>query len=207
VTSASSSSKAYLQLQTKGQKNSGSIEIRNVRAYAVQQPTLFFKKIPSSTRGQSLIPSILFTKINPTKYKVFVTKAKSPYLLVFSEAFSKNWKVYLNTDKPSKAMSIATTASYFNGDVKEGNHGNVFFDSHTFETLGKTPLREEKHFTANGYANAWEIMPQDTGNKESYELIVELRSQQIFYMSLAFSLVSFAICIFLLIKSLINLRK
>jgi len=41
-------------------------------------------------------PGIIFKEINPTKYIIQVRKAKYPYLLVLSENFNRNWKLYLN---------------------------------------------------------------------------------------------------------------
>jgi len=36
--------------------------------------------------------NVTFSKINPTRYKVFVTEAKSSFPLIFSESFHKNWQ-------------------------------------------------------------------------------------------------------------------
>ncbi|MBU2598140.1 MAG: DUF3367 domain-containing protein [Actinobacteria bacterium] len=41
-------------------------------------------------------PEIVFKEINPTKYNIQVKEAKYPYLLVLSENFNRNWKLYLN---------------------------------------------------------------------------------------------------------------
>jgi len=41
-------------------------------------------------------PEIVFKEINPTKYIIQVKEAKYPYLLVLSENFNRNWKLYLN---------------------------------------------------------------------------------------------------------------
>ncbi len=137
------------------------------------------------------LPKIQFEKINPTKYKVKVSNVKGPYLLVFSEAFNSSWKVFLSNKESSGGL---TTASYFNGNIKEGEHKNIFFDKQTFETLGAKSLPESSHFLVNGYANAWSIAPQDTGRKENYELIVEMTDQRVFYAGLALSLAIFLGC-------------
>jgi len=103
------------------------------------------------------LPIIQFEKINPTKYKVKVANAKGHYYLIFSEAFHRNWKVFIPKDE--------------------------------------SPLPESRHLVVNGYANAWSITPQDAGEKENYELIVEMTDQRIFYVSLALSIIVFSGCV------------
>lgn len=40
-------------------------------------------------------PQISITKINPTRYIIEIRGAEKPYLLVFSEAFNRNWKLFI----------------------------------------------------------------------------------------------------------------
>jgi hypothetical protein len=44
-------------------------------------------------------PSIIFTRVNPTKYTVRVTRAQGPFVLVLNEAFDPRWKVTISGDK------------------------------------------------------------------------------------------------------------
>lgn len=148
--------------------------------------------IQKITDYENGLPKIKFEKINPTKYKVGVFKAKKPYFLVFSEAFHRNWKVFVAKTQPQESKIVE---SYLNGDVEEGTHSDIFFDRNTFETIGMKRLPEESHVLVNGYANAWNIIPQDTGGKENYELIVEMVGQRVFYWGLAFSIVVFLGCV------------
>lgn len=131
-------------------------------------------------------PKIYFQRINPTKYKVEVFNAKSPYLLVFSESFHKNWKVYVSKKQAKKGDILQ---SYFNGNIQEGKHSNIFLDNSTFETFEMKSLPENHHTLVNGYANAWYITPSDI-NGSSYELIIELNNQKTFYYSLALSVLT-----------------
>ncbi len=153
------------------------------------------KKICSKefSSGPSDLPKIKFERINPTKYKIEVSEAKKSYFLVFSEAFHKNWKVFISKTNISQKDKI--TSTYFNGDVEESIHKNIFFDTNTFETIGMKRIPDDNHSIVNGYANAWNITPQDTGGKENYELIVEMTDQRIFYVSLALSLIVFLGCV------------
>lgn len=111
-------------------------------------------------------------KINPTKYRIKITNAKSPYILGFLDAFNKRWKVYVSDKKI------------------EGNFVENLYDK-MFGAIGMRSLPDSTHFSINGYANAWYISPQDLDNKKDYELIVEMVGQRIFYVSLGISIVVF----------------
>ncbi|RJQ26303.1 hypothetical protein C4577_03815 [Candidatus Parcubacteria bacterium] len=137
---------------------------------------------------QDNIPEIEFEKINPTKYRVKVFNAKYPYMLILSESFHNNWKIYLSDKKPEKGDVVST---YFDRKIQEGKHKNIFLDEKTFETLRMKSLPDNAHFVANGYANGWYITPRDVQEKGSYELIVEMTGQRIFYIGLATSSIVF----------------
>lgn len=160
------------------------------------QPDIIAKRVEEQIQTLN-VPKITFEKINPTKYKVKVTDARSPYTLVFLDAFDKGWKAYVNSENIDKNKTVA---SYFNGDIKQELSKNIFLDRLTFETWSKNPISENNHFMVNGYANAWNINPSSVENKTSYKLIIELQNQKIFYVSLSISLLSVFICIILLLK-------
>jgi len=128
-----------------------------------------------------------------------VENAEEPYTLVFSENFHKAWKLYFN-DRPIDDQQYGeTVASYFDGDIKEGTHRNSFLDRNILENWFKKPTSETNHLLANGYANSWRITPQDTDGKEKYELIVEFKPQQFFYLGLLISTMTlFGCCLYLL---------
>ncbi len=147
--------------------------------------------------SKAYLPKITFQKINPTKYKIQVFNAEQPYTLVFSEAFNKSWRIFISSRQPQEAE---VTQSYFNSDIKEGKHTNVFFDNKTFETLAMKDILQDSHFAVNAYANAWYIKPSDVEGKKNYELIVEMTAQRRFYFSLGLSLIVFILCIFWAVK-------
>jgi len=151
--------------------------------------------------GKNFLPKIYFEKINPTRYRLKINGAKDPYILVFSESFHKNWKI-ISADTESQQKK--TVKNYFDGKVTEGVHSNSFLDESTFYTWGKKAIANDRHFRVNGYANAWNITPQDTGGKENYELIVEMTGQRIFYVSLALSLIVFLGCLLWGVISLVK---
>jgi len=86
-------------------------------------------------------------------------------------------------------------ASYFDGEIEEGVHKNIFLDRNTFETLGKKSLSEDKHLLVNGYANSWYITPEDVNGREDYELIIEFWPQRLFYIELGISLATLLSCL------------
>jgi len=167
-------------------------------------------------RDTKQVPKITFVKINPTKYRVKVEGAKEPYTLVFSESFHEGWKLYINRNTvdtsrymtPSESIYGDVVASYFNEDIKEGTHKNIFLDKNTFETWRKKPIPEEKHLLVNGYANSWYITPEDAGGKQDYELIIEFAPQKLFYIGLFISGITLVGClIYLLYSSIVKKNR
>ena len=139
------------------------------------------------------IPSIIYKRINPIKYSVEVSGAKVPFVLIFSDQFHKDWKAYISKKEPK---NIEIKQSYFNGSIQEYKHEDVFFNDRTFETKDIRSISEKQHFTMNGYANVWYIMPTDFSGNENHEIIVEMVGQRIFYYSLIIS--SISLLVFLL---------
>lgn len=144
------------------------------------------------TDTETILPKIHFEKINLTKYRVKIFDARDPFVLVFSEAFNPSWKVFI-AKTSSKLWEV--TQSYFDGEIQEGKHKNIFFDTNTFETLRIESISDNNHFEINGYANAWYITPVDTKGAINYELIIEMTQQRIFYISLLVSFIFFCGCI------------
>lgn len=138
------------------------------------------------------VPKIYFKKVNPMKYKVIITNIENPFLLVFSDAYHRDWKLFISSRDISENKSMQT---YFDGDIKEGGHENVFLNKETFETLHLKKIPEAKHFSVNAYANAWYITPEDTDMKHEATFIVEMAGQRVFYVTLAISLLTLGIFI------------
>lgn len=206
------------------------IEIKNLRVQKIYNPNIVLKSVSQSTI--SAIPSITFTQINPTKYKVDVKDAKGPYMIVLSQTFNRKWKLFY-ASRQHEAKTIkgvltrlvggilgsltkmiipvaaergdAIVASYSNGAIQEGKHRIDFLNRDTFETWGFDPIDEEFHLPVNGYANSWVIKPEDVNNQSDYTLIIEMTSQKLFYGSLLLSGFGLLIILFLCLK--LFLRK
>ena len=139
--------------------------------------------------GKNEIPTIIFEKINPTKYRIIVKNAKDPYVLVFTENYSEYWKLYsnINNSKLNKNGYNEEVISYFNGEVKECTSRTTFLEIDTFETWFKKSILEDRHLVANGYANSWYIESSNVGGKENYELIIEFWPQKFYFLAIIIS--------------------
>lgn len=147
-------------------------------------------------------PSIYFKRINPTKYIVTVKNLTKPVLLVFSEAFNRNWKLFISKDVITRESDSKV---YFDGDIEEGKLENIFFNNNTFETLSFKTIPDSQHIKVNGYANAWLINPQDIDNKNITSFIIEMTGQQLFYFSSFVS--TFMFCVFIIWGFILFARK
>jgi len=72
---------------------------------------------------------------------------------------------------------------------------------------GKSQISEENHWLVNGYANAWQMNPQDLNGSQNDDLIVEYFPQRFFYIGLFISGMILVICLFYLTLSLIKTKK
>jgi hypothetical protein len=150
------------------------------------------------------VPNITFQKINPTKFRVQVHGATNPYILVLSNGFNPNWKVYKENDPPSlKGSNI----SYFNGEIKEDFHNDTFFDGSLNNLRGIQSVADASHFMTNAYSNGWAITPEDLSNKRDYTLIIEMQSQRIIYITLIISGISFVILLIWTGKELLGIFR
>lgn len=159
------------------------------------------------------IPQIEFIKINPTKYKIKVSNVKDDYNLIFNESFHTGWKLYLNSEKSKNQKNImyqigefASTitnifikntqfdnierTTYFNNEISTIPYNNIFLEPDTFETWGQQTLANDSHNIVNGYANSWYITAKDTYGISNYELILEYKPQQYFYIGLLISIIT-----------------
>jgi hypothetical protein len=100
------------------------------------------------------LPTLQFAKINPTRYRVHVDNAQSPYWLVFGESFHSDWRAYVQPHASPwyEPSALLTT----------------LFDSRSRVELGE-------HYLVNGYANSWYV--DKTG---SYDIVIEFTPQRLY---------------------------
>ena len=151
---------------------------------------------------EGAMPKIYFKKINPTKYKVTISDIQNPFLLVFSDTFNRNWKLFIGKNNP---LEESNAKIYFNGEIREEKSENIFIDKKTFETIGLKNIPEEQHFSVNGFANAWYVHPKDIDMQREATFIVEMIDQRSFYSALLLSLI--ALCGFFIWGIVLLLRK
>lgn len=127
-------------------------------------------------------PSIKFSQIHPTKYRIIVHNAKTGFPLVFSESFHPEWKIYYTK-------------------LSGGSNSKIG------ETWFKNPLSEEGHFLANIYANGWWIDINKVKNYKKnpdgsidFEMIMEYRPQRLFYLGLLVTFLGFVMVFILIVK-------
>jgi len=145
------------------------------------------------------IPNIKFQKINPTKYKIQISSLEEPVNLVFNESFHKGWRLYFAEDD-FDFTSVENIRTYF-GKVSEMNPSDKLLDFSPMETLRMRQLSEDSHVVANGFANSWEISPDDADGKKDFSLIMEFRPQRTFYFGVILSLSTIFITGFILFLS------
>jgi hypothetical protein len=168
------------------------IKFRHMRIYQIIQPKIILRSKMTKPDKILATPKITFLKINATKYLVKVEGAKEPYTLVFSESYHQGWKAYLSKNQKDYEEIVA---SYFEKEIQEGTHRNVFLDRNSFETWGEKQIAQDRHYLVNSYANSWYITPSDVDGQKDYEIIVEFWPQQIFYISLGISLATLLGCL------------
>jgi hypothetical protein len=131
---------------------------------------------------------IYFKKINPTKYTIEVN-ATSPFFLILSENYNKQWKAYIS--------DRAVFEKYDQLNITEAKP-EFRFDMRDISYLLYPPSFDNSHFLANGYANGWHI--NKTGN---YSITLYFLPQSYFYLGLLISLISLiafvsCVCIFII---------
>ncbi len=138
-------------------------------------------------------PTIVFKRVNPTKYIVEVENTHNPFFLVLSNSFDERWKVYIE-DKVIKLNKIVAEYDHVNVyEAKPDNYRinieNIIGDL-TF--LFKEPLNEKYHFVANSYVNAWYIDPKiyDGNGDGKFTVTIYYVPQSIFYLGALISILS-----------------
>ncbi len=132
-------------------------------------------------------PHVTFREINPTRYVVHIEDATTPFVLAFSQQFSRDWKVYRSSSGVATGRTESQTGVGTNPQAT-----NSFFVGDILNDAKRQPVPEYLHFQVNGFANGWLI--DQTG--DGYDLIIQYAPQYWFYagvlMSGIFILLEFA---------------
>ncbi len=128
--------------------------------------------------------------MNPTKFRVTVDGANGPYLLVFNESFHQGWNAIIRGALGEKGNLSGEELSYFDGEVKENEPANDFWNGILVKDEGKI-IPKERDIVANGFANGWIVLPADSEGKQTYEIDIVFSPQRVFMLSSLVSLVFF----------------
>lgn len=229
ITSGQKSTSGFIQILGDSEDTKSVIQIRNFSIYPVpRNPTLLFKKVNAQSlerNSDAAVPQVTFRKLNLTKYEISVRNAVRPYTLVFLEAFHNDWKLFdpersgqtflaplarLSAGILSRVIRYFVSdakreenvvGEYFDGDVNELQHHSIFIESKTFDSWGKPAVAVDRHVRADGYANAWNIIPGDMNGKQNYSLILEYTGQRLLYPLLLLSTSTVIVLCVLFLKS------
>jgi len=152
---------------------------------------------------------ILFKRVNPTKYIIYVYNASGPFVLVLNELFSTNWRVYisdLDINKEEDVLNLCKVSQVYDNTIIECEH-KFFFDALDFLLLLCESIPEERHIVAWGYANGWLIIPNidDPSHDGNFMLVITYLGQLYFYLGLVIAIGSLVMIIIVCI--ILRVRK
>lgn len=119
--------------------------------------------------GKNVLPKVDFMQISPSRYRVNISNAAQPFLLVLSTAFDPHWQAYYVLKRPKNI--IESLSGSIPGDV----------------------ILPRNHLLVNGYANSWYI--DRSGN---YELFLEYTPERVFIIGRKISLVFIVLFVLIL---------
>jgi hypothetical protein len=151
---------------------------RNLKITKVNQPDLMLRAVDLSP-SQQIIPKISFQEVNPTKYKIAITGAVTPYLLVFSENFHQDWRAGIISAGEERKIEGETVADYFQGEILEKKPKNSFWEENFFKKQDESFVPQTRHLEVNSYANSWLIFPEESNGRSEYQIMVEFWPQKL----------------------------
>lgn len=155
--------------------------IDNFKIYEVQHiPKMYLR----TDNPAKLTIESEFSYVNPTKYVGLIKNLNEPRLVVFSDTFNKDWKIYV---------------------AKDGNDLNwiqtIFLKKPGYQ------ISNQEHIITNGFSNGWwfdpNMLPEEYKNPDgNYKLVIEFWPQRWFYVGLGISGLTLLGCVgYLLVTS------
>ena len=104
----------------------------------------------SESDNNNKLPILEFKKINQTKYRIRVHKAREEFSLIFSESFHEGWKAYITKVKSSKFKVQSNLSAYKILDGNEDDQASKdeltdFIGNSWISTLGDLKNKVIKH--------------------------------------------------------------
>ncbi len=106
-------------------------------------------------------PILSFESINPTRWRVHVENAQSPYFLVFSETFHSGWRAYTMPPTGERSAPVDPQRWY-----EQSSLLSWLLDRSNGQEI-------QDHYLVNGFANSWFVQRAGT-----YDLVVEFTPQR-----------------------------
>lgn len=112
-------------------------------------------------------PNVSFERVSPVKYRVSFHHVTEPQELTLLQNFNKDWKVFLGADAPLANCFSHIKNTYSN--TVECINNMTLLEMDDWKYLWKPSLFESSHLMKWGYANSWEISPNEirTNSSES----------------------------------------
>lgn len=168
----------YVQITpVENQTSISRIELKNVSLVHVPHP--YIALVQNDTRESTVQPSISFVQRDPTLYNVHISGAVKPYFLVLSEDANARWRLAV---LPKSTKAGDSTLAVMWESVSD------FIDR--IVPVRRKIIASGQHYSANIYANAWYIKPEDTDRQSEYELELYMSTQSYFYIGAAVSAVA-----------------
>ncbi len=104
-------------------------------------------------------PNVSFEIVSPVKYRVSFLNVRETQELALLQNFNKDWKVFLSPEVPTNACrnKSENQLSKTTECVKKA----ALFEKEDLSYLWQVPLFESSHRPKWGYANSWDISPDD----------------------------------------------
>lgn len=136
--------------------------------------------------------------VNPTKYKIVATLPENEINIKLSEAFSREWKVYLECRKADPGSEYETMTER-DGAIRLPSKR---FDPMFFETWFRSPVSETSHHMTAAGGNAWlldmrEACTEQQAGPKDVVILLEYEPQKAVYVGYAISGLTLLILFFL----------
>lgn len=166
----------YVQIApVEDQMSVSRIELKNVTLVHIPYPSIALMQ--NGKRERTVQPSISFVQRDPTLYNIHISGAVKPYFLVLNEGASSRWRLAV-LPKSKKTDNMAWNTWWVS--VSD------FVDR--IVPKRRKIIASDQHYSANIYANAWYIQPDDVEGQSEYELELYMTTQSYFYIGAGISM-------------------
>lgn len=104
-------------------------------------------------------PNVNYERVSPIKYRVHFKHVTEPQELALLQNFNKDWKVFLGSDATRENCQSNITNAFSN--TVECINNVTLLEKNDWKYLWEPSLFESSHQIKWGYANSWEISPEE----------------------------------------------